>query len=48
MPVANIHISKESKTLHSWYAHPIPYEMTIKEFFDKLVMGEISPECNIS
>ncbi|CAG8482011.1 8641_t:CDS:2, partial [Scutellospora calospora] len=37
-----------SKTLHSWYAYPILYEMTIKEFFDKLIIGEISPKCNIS
>ncbi|CAG8731497.1 25982_t:CDS:1 [Racocetra persica] len=44
----NICISKESKTLHSWYAYPILYKMTIKEFFDKLIMGKISPECNIS
>ncbi|CAG8663200.1 20708_t:CDS:1 [Racocetra persica] len=48
MPIANIYISKGSKMLHSWYAHPILYEMTIKEFFDKLIIGEISPECDIS
>ncbi|CAG8790210.1 19682_t:CDS:2, partial [Racocetra persica] len=36
------------KMLHGWYAHPIPYKMTIKDFFDKLIIGEISPECNIS
>ncbi|CAG8547306.1 20451_t:CDS:2 [Gigaspora rosea] len=48
MPVANVRISKGSKTLHGWYIHPIPYEMSIKDFFDKLVTSEISPECNIS
>ncbi|CAG8622692.1 19339_t:CDS:1, partial [Racocetra persica] len=48
MPITNVYISKGSKMLHGWYAHLIPYEMTIKEFFDKLVMSEISPECNIS
>ncbi|CAG8540203.1 25712_t:CDS:2 [Gigaspora rosea] len=48
MPIANVHISKGSKTLHGWYAHPIPYEMSIKEFFDKLIIGEISPDCDIS
>jgi len=48
MPFANIRISKGSKILHSWYIHPIPYEMTIKDFFTKLVNKEISPECNIS
>ncbi|RIB03305.1 hypothetical protein C2G38_2049373 [Gigaspora rosea] len=37
MPVANVHISKGSRTLHDWYIHPIPYEMSIKKFFDKLV-----------
>ena len=47
MPFANIRISKGSKTLHGWYIHPIPYEMTIKDFFAKLVNKEISPECNI-
>ncbi|RIB03172.1 hypothetical protein C2G38_2225862 [Gigaspora rosea] len=34
--------------LHGWYAHPIPYEMSIKEFFDKLIIGEISPDYDIS
>jgi len=48
MLVANVRISKGSKTLHGWYIHPIPYEMSIKDFFDKLVTSEISPECNIS
>ena len=47
MPVANVRISKGSKTLHGWYIHPIPYEISIKDFFDKLVTSEISPECNI-
>ncbi|CAG8642760.1 37483_t:CDS:2 [Gigaspora margarita] len=47
MPITNVHISKGSKTLHGWYAHPIPYEMSIKEFFDKLIIDEISPDCDI-
>ncbi|CAG8836531.1 16765_t:CDS:1, partial [Racocetra persica] len=37
-----------SKTLHGWYAYPILYKMTIKEFFDKLIISKISPEYNIS
>ncbi|CAG8529704.1 35266_t:CDS:1 [Racocetra persica] len=47
MPITNIYISKGSKTYHGWYAHPILYEITIKEFFDKLIIGEISPGCDI-
>ncbi|CAG8843286.1 10627_t:CDS:1, partial [Gigaspora margarita] len=47
MLVENVHISKGSRTLHGWYIHPIPYEMSIKEFFYKLVIDEISLECNI-
>jgi hypothetical protein len=48
MPFANIRISKGSRVLHGWYIHPIPYEMTIKEFFVKLVLTkELSPECGI-
>ncbi|CAG8670957.1 1239_t:CDS:1, partial [Ambispora leptoticha] len=43
MTFANVRIPKESKTLHGWYIHPIPYEMTLKEFFYKLVNNEISP-----
>jgi hypothetical protein len=48
MPLANIRISKGSKILHGWYIHPIPYEMTINDFFVKLITKELSPECNIS
>ncbi len=49
MPFANIRISKGSRVLHGWYIHPIPYEMTIKEFFVKLVLTkELSPECGIN
>ncbi|GBB97526.1 hypothetical protein RclHR1_00300005 [Rhizophagus clarus] len=49
MPFANIRISKGSQVLHGWYIHPIPYEMTIKEFFVKLVLTkELSPECGIN
>ncbi|GES95768.1 hypothetical protein RCL_jg27995.t1 [Rhizophagus clarus] len=49
MLFANICISKESQILHEWYIHPIPYEMTIKEFFVKLVLTkELSPECGIN
>jgi hypothetical protein len=48
MPFANIRISKGSKILHRWYIHLIPYEMTIKNFFDKLVTGKLSPECSIA
>jgi hypothetical protein len=40
MPFANIRISKESRTLHGWYIHPIPYDMTLKDFFEKLVAKE--------
>ena len=47
MPFANIRISKGSKILHGWYIHPIPYEMTIEDFFVKLITKELSPECNI-
>src|SRR6266498_2348459 len=48
MPFANIRISKGSKILHGWYIHPIPFEMTIKDFFVKLTTGEISPECSFA
>ncbi|GET04088.1 uncharacterized protein LOC105326236 [Rhizophagus clarus] len=49
MPFANIRISKGSQVLHGWYIHPIPYEMTIKEFFVKLVLTkELSSECSIN
>ena len=48
MPFANIRISKGSRILHGWYIHPIPSEMSIKDFFTKLVNKEISPECNIA
>jgi len=47
MPFANIRISKGPKILHGWYIHPIPYEMTIEDFFVKLITKELSPECNI-
>ncbi|CAG8733635.1 uncharacterized protein OCT59_007701 [Rhizophagus irregularis] len=47
MPFASIRISKGSRTLHGWYIHPIPYDMMLKEFFEKLVTKELSPECNI-
>ncbi|CAG8784333.1 35946_t:CDS:1, partial [Racocetra persica] len=30
------------------YIYPIPYKISIKEFFDKLVIDKISPECDIS
>ena len=43
MPFANVRILKGKKILHRWYVHPIPYEMTIKEFFYKLINDEISP-----
>ncbi|GBC32615.2 hypothetical protein GLOIN_2v1880501 [Rhizophagus irregularis DAOM 181602=DAOM 197198] len=48
MPFANIRISKGSRVLHGWYIHPLPYEMSLKDFFMKLVNKEISPECNIA
>ena len=47
MPFANIRISKGPRVLHGWYIHPIPYEMTIKDFFVKLITKELSPECGI-
>ncbi|CAG8820012.1 3846_t:CDS:1, partial [Gigaspora rosea] len=47
MPFANICISKRTKNIHRWYIYPIPYEMTIKDFFVKLTTGELSSECNI-
>jgi len=48
MPFANIRISKGLRVLHGWYIHPIPYEMTIKVFFEKLITKEILPECGIT
>jgi hypothetical protein len=48
MPFAIIRISKGSRTLHGWYIHPIPYDMTLKDFFVKLVAKELSPDCNIA
>ena len=48
MPFANIRISKGSRILHGWYIHPIPYEMTIRDFFVKLITKELSPECSIA
>jgi len=48
MPVANIRISKGPKVLHGWYIHPIPYEMTVKDFFLKLITKEISSESGIA
>jgi hypothetical protein len=48
MPFANIRISKGSQVLHGWYIHPIPYEMSVKDFFIKLVTKEISSECNVA
>ena len=48
MPFANIRISKGSRILHGWYIHPIPYEMSLKDFFIKLVTKELSPECKIA
>ncbi|CAG8856507.1 8279_t:CDS:1, partial [Gigaspora margarita] len=36
MPFANIRISRGSKILYGWFIHPIPYEMSVKEFFQKL------------
>ncbi|CAG8783096.1 18968_t:CDS:2, partial [Rhizophagus irregularis] len=48
MPFVNIRISKGKKTLHRWYIHPIPYEMSVKDFFIKLVNKELFPECNIA
>jgi len=47
MLFVNICISKGSKILHRWYIHPISYEMTIEDFFIKLITKELSPECNI-
>jgi hypothetical protein len=48
MPLANIQISKGLRTFHGWYIHPIPCEMSIKDYFTKLVTKEISSECNIA
>ena len=48
MPFANIRISKGPKVLHGWYIHPIPYEITVKDFFVKLITKEISPESGIA
>ncbi len=48
MPFVNIRISKGSQILHGWYIHPIPYEISIKDFFIKLVNKELSPDCNIT
>src|SRR5439155_1207267 len=48
MPFANVRISKRPKVLHGWYIHPIPYEMTVKDFFVKLITKEISPESDIA
>ncbi|CAG8633361.1 11116_t:CDS:2 [Ambispora leptoticha] len=47
MPIASIRISKGSKIIHGWYIHPIPYEMTIQDFFIKLTTGELSSERNL-
>ena len=47
MPFAKVHVTKGSKILHGWYIHPISYEMTIKDFFEKLITKELSPESNI-
>jgi hypothetical protein len=43
-----VSISKGSRIIHRWYIHPIPYEMSIKDFFIKLVNKELSSECNIA
>jgi hypothetical protein len=48
MPFANIYISKGSQILHDWYIHPLPYKISLKDFFMKLVNNKISPECNIT
>jgi hypothetical protein len=48
MPFANIQISKGSQILHGWYIHPIPYEMSVKDIFIKLITKEISSECNVA
>ncbi|CAB4395231.1 unnamed protein product [Rhizophagus irregularis] len=48
MPFANIRISKGSRVLYGWYIHPLPYEMSLKDFFMKFVNKKISPECNIA
>ncbi|CAG8796028.1 16840_t:CDS:1, partial [Racocetra persica] len=37
-----------SKILHDWYIYSVPYEISIKEFFDKLIIEKILPECNIN
>ncbi|CAG8849350.1 36904_t:CDS:1, partial [Racocetra persica] len=37
MSFANVCISKGSKTLYEWYIYPILYEMTLKEFFYKII-----------
>jgi len=47
MLFVNIRISKGLKIFHGWYIHPIPYKMTIKDFFVKLINRELSPESNI-
>src|SRR3954470_6082349 len=48
MLLANVCISKGSYIIHEWYIHPISYEMTIKDFFVKLITGEISSEYSIA
>jgi hypothetical protein len=48
IPFANIQISKGSQILYGWYIYPIPYEMSVKDFFIKLATKEISSEYNIA
>ncbi|CAG8850094.1 33443_t:CDS:1, partial [Racocetra persica] len=33
-----------TKTLYNWHFYPIPHEMTIENFFEKFVYGEISSD----
>ncbi|CAG8828200.1 21825_t:CDS:2 [Gigaspora margarita] len=40
MPFANTHIIKGTKTLYDWHIYLIPHEMTLRDFFEKLVYGE--------
>ncbi|RIB13660.1 hypothetical protein C2G38_2197262 [Gigaspora rosea] len=49
MPFANVRVSKRSKTLYGWYIHPISYEITLREFFHKIIdkIPSNAPDCNI-
>ncbi|CAG8839508.1 23352_t:CDS:2, partial [Gigaspora margarita] len=47
MPVANVRITKGSKTLYGWYIHPIPCEMTIQEFYNKIIKEQATEEFSV-